>query len=81
MNEVEERVLCGAIHNVLDRLIAAEQVVMLLAKFDPKGKIIFPFEQLQELARRYVVTNMQTTVGVRKMAREKWKMLVDRTGR
>ena len=74
--EPAEAILCGAIHDVLGRLTAAEKVVMLLAKFNPKGELILPFEQLQDLARRYVVTNMQTTVGVRKMAREKWKMVV-----
>ena len=70
----EERILCGCLHDVADRLIASNNIVLELAKLDiEKNSQIAP---LIMKARRYVLTSMTSTVGVRKMAREKWGMVL-----
>ena len=70
----EEALLCGCLHDVVDRLIASNNIVLELAKLKIEGN-----SQIASLimkARRYVLTSMTTKVGVRKMAREKWGMIL-----
>lgn len=70
----EEALLCGCLHDVADRLIASNDIVLELAKLEIEKN-----PQIASLimkARRYVLTSMTATVGVRKMAREKWGMFL-----
>jgi hypothetical protein len=70
----QEAIFCGALHDVLDRLHKSNQLVFELAKRELGGD-----EGLNDLvlrARRYVLTRMTAEVGVRKMAKEKWGMVL-----
>lgn len=70
----EEGLLCDCLNDMASRLIASNNIVLELAKLEIEDN-----SQIADLimkARRYVLTSMTTTVGVRKMAREKWGMVL-----
>jgi len=74
MTQTEERIICESLHNVIDRLTKSNDLVFELAKmeFGEDSSL----NSLITRARRYVLTSMTAQVGVRKMAKEKWGMVL-----
>lgn len=72
MKPHEEKVLSECLHDMANRLIASNKIVLQLAKMDPGPETAGIILQ----ARRYVLAHMTSAVGVRKMAREKWGMVL-----
>ena len=62
----------GMLRDMANRLIATENIVLLLAKFDPKGELIFPFGQLQNVAREYVAKEMLSVAGIKRLVK-RWE--------
>jgi len=73
MTPYKEKIFCDGLHSVLDRLIMSNKLVMELAKME-FGRC--PPDDLIIKARRYVLSHMTYEVGVRKMAKERWNMVL-----
>lgn len=71
----QEDLLVQNMTDVTNRLIASNRIVLRLAKMEPEIYVDDLGELIWE-ARRYVLAHMSYEVGVRKMAREKWGMVL-----
>ncbi len=75
IDKQEEALIGGVLHDMCRRLDAAQKQVLELSQKDPA---LYPPDIAEMIwrARRYVLKDMAYKVGVRKLAREKWGMLL-----